>query len=205
MDTAAPQAALRARIVATRSTQPSLDYHTSHLERMPHRLHSMGNESIHRETGVFHSSRRAPLKRKVTPTGGALCWEDPASVTGSMISWGALVTTACFPLRNQDSERPRREMLKNHEAHLMPAAKLSGGLVISGENRNVDKQVTTSCGELRIEKSKRNNQFALSGSSFPPISKRSFTDMRYARRRANLSRNVSPCARYSDTMTSAKR
>ena len=91
---------------------------------------------------------------------------NSASDTGSMTRCGPLVTTYCVPIRRQVSARSCRKLLKKHEAHLLPVAKLSEILVILDETKHTDKQVTTSGGKLRIEKSKANNQFALSGATF---------------------------------------
>ena len=79
---------------------------------------------------------------------------------------GPLVTTACTPLHRQVSERARRKLLKNQEAHLLPVTKMSEILVISDENKTTHKQLATSGGKLRIEKSKMNNQFDLSDATF---------------------------------------
>ena len=78
---------------------------------------------------------------------------------------GPLVTTYCVPLHRQVSERSCRKLLKNHEAHLLPVAKLSEILVMSDETKHADRQVTASGGKLRIEKPNVYNQFALSGAT----------------------------------------
>ena len=83
-----------------------------------------------------------------------------------MTCWGPLVATYCVPLRRQVSGRSRRKLLRNNEAHLVPVAKLSEILVILDETKRTDKQVTTSGGKLRIEKSKAANQFSLPGATF---------------------------------------
>ena len=90
---------------------------------------------------------------------------NAACDTGSMTRCDPLVTEYCVPLRRQVSGRSCRKLLKNHEAHLPPVAKLSESLVIPDATKHTYKQVTASGGKLRSEKSKVGNQFSLSGAT----------------------------------------
>ena len=95
------------------------------------------------------TTRRAT---SLAPTSDVRFWANSAIDAGSMTRCDPLVTTYCVPINRQVSERPLRKLIKNHESHFPPVTKLPEVLLILGEDKHVDKQVTTSGGKLRVKK-----------------------------------------------------
>ena len=146
-----------------------------------------------------------PPTRNATPTGVAICWAISTNDAGSILSCDPTVTTTCVPIRNQVAERSGRNLLGNHDAHLMPVTKLSDILVILDENRSVDKQATASGGKLRIKKTKLNNQFALSGPTFLAYLETLLYGYVYAQCKTNQRHIGSLCAQYPSTLMRSER
>ena len=166
---------LRTRLVATRRPQPSLDDNPSNLEGMSQRCNALGNKRPPRKRDSVvdddsSDDEFGPDKRRTLSD--EFLQRRRLNDTLRSVGHNVLCTA-----RHQVSERSCQKLLKNHDAHLAPVTKLSEVLVITDEAKHVDKHVTTSGGKLRINKSKADNQFALSGASFCPTSKRSRTDI----------------------------
>ena len=103
------------------------------------------------------------------------------------------------------------ETAQKSRSAFSPSDETLGSLLILGEAKNVDKQVTTSGGKLRIKKSNVRNQFALSGASFLPYLKTPLhgyvlcamaivfrpVGLKHVRRRATMKCNGLRCVQYS--------